>query len=199
MIRALRAMLSMYSWHYPTALVYMLQSTEYEVVPYLSWYLRTVDFNRVTYRRTLNRTRSARWLLLGLRAGMLLQVITGLVFIVAWYVYGALGAWQFGLAIILIYPMLWAHLVVIPLLAGKWFIIKPRQQRYIRQSEQLFKAHPGAKIAILGSYGKTSMKELLLTVLGEGKKVAATPANKNVAISHAYFARKLVGEEDIVI
>jgi UDP-N-acetylmuramoyl-tripeptide--D-alanyl-D-alanine ligase len=29
--------------------------------------------------------------------------------------------------------------------------------------------------------------------------VAATPANKNVSISHAYFARKLTGSEDIII
>jgi UDP-N-acetylmuramoyl-tripeptide--D-alanyl-D-alanine ligase len=39
----------------------------------------------------------------------------------------------------------------------------------------------------------------LLTVLSEGKKVAATPANKNVSISHAYFARKLQGDEDILV
>jgi UDP-N-acetylmuramoyl-tripeptide--D-alanyl-D-alanine ligase len=43
------------------------------------------------------------------------------------------------------------------------------------------------------------MKELLNTVLSEGKKVAATPANKNVAISHAYFAAKLKGDEDILL
>ncbi len=50
-----------------------------------------------------------------------------------------------------------------------------------------------------GSYGKTSMKEILLTVLAEGKKVAATPANMNVATSHAKFARGLKGDEEVVI
>jgi UDP-N-acetylmuramoyl-tripeptide--D-alanyl-D-alanine ligase len=43
------------------------------------------------------------------------------------------------------------------------------------------------------------MKELLLTVLSEGLNVAATPANKNVASSHAIFASKLQGDEDVLI
>ncbi|MBC7708236.1 hypothetical protein H7Y63_03365, partial [Polaromonas sp.] len=59
--------------------------------------------------------------------------------------------------------------------------------------------HPGAKIAVAGSYGKTTMKELLATVLSEGLDVAATPANKNVSSSHAYFARKLTGTEDVLV
>ena len=43
------------------------------------------------------------------------------------------------------------------------------------------------------------MKELLNTVLSEGLKVRATPANKNVSISHARFAAKLTGDEDVLI
>jgi UDP-N-acetylmuramoyl-tripeptide--D-alanyl-D-alanine ligase len=43
------------------------------------------------------------------------------------------------------------------------------------------------------------MKELLHTVLSQGKKVAATPANKNVSISHARFASKLEGDEEVLI
>jgi len=43
------------------------------------------------------------------------------------------------------------------------------------------------------------MKELLFNVLSEGKRVAATPANKHVASSHAQFARTLTGDEDILL
>lgn len=63
----------------------------------------------------------------------------------------------------------------------------------------LFSKHPGTRIAVAGSYGKTTMKEILLTVLSEGKKVAATPATKNVPISHAKFAQSLKGDEEILI
>ena len=194
-----RSLLSLYGWRYPVALVYMLQSTEYQARPYLFWYWQTTNFSRVTYRRTLDRTRAARLLLFALRLGMFAQIVAGLVFIALWYWNDLAGGWQFGAALLLAYPIVWAHLVVLPLIVGRFLIVKPKQRRVIRSSEKIFKKHPGMILAVVGSYGKTSMKELLLTVLGGSKKVAATPANKNVSISHAYFARKLAGDEDLVI
>lgn len=195
----IRGLISLYSWHYPQALVYMLQSTEYQALPYLRWYWQTSNFSTVTYRRTLERTRAARLLLLVLGTGMLLQIALGILFVGLWYWRDFMGGWQFGLALLLAYPIVWAHLVVVPLVLGRLFIVKPKQRKAIRRSEKIFASTKGAVLAIVGSYGKTSMKELLLTVLSGDKNVAATPANKNVAISHAYFARQLKGDEDIVI
>lgn len=195
----IRGLISLYSWRFPTVLVYMLQNTEYYPGAYLRWFWRTSNFSRVMYRRQLDRTGAARLLLQALRLGMLLQIIAGLALIYGWKTNGLEGGWQFGLALLLGYPLVWAHLVVLPLVAGRLLIVNPRQRRLIRQSEKIFKDHRGIKLAIAGSYGKTSMKELLLTVLGEGKKVAATPANKNVSISHAYFARQLTGQEEVLL
>lgn len=195
----IRSLFSLYSWRYPSALVYMLQSTEYYVRPYLAWFWQTNNFNAVAKRRTLNYTKAARLLLLALRFGMLTQILVGLALLCWDYKYDVVGGWQFGLASVLGYPVVWAHLIIVPLVLGRLFIAKPKQARLIRASEQIFKKHPGVKLAIAGSYGKTSMKELLLTVFQEGKSAVATPANKNVAISHAYFARKLSGKEDVVI
>jgi UDP-N-acetylmuramoyl-tripeptide--D-alanyl-D-alanine ligase len=195
----IRGLLSLYWWRYPEALVYMLQSNEYHASPYLKWYWQTQDFTKVTYRRTLDKTKAARLLLLALRAGMLLQLALGLLLIALWKWNDLEGGWQFGLALVLAYPLVWAHLVVVPLELGRLFIIKPRHRKAIHRSEKVFKKHQGVILAIAGSYGKTSMKELLLTVLGSDKKVAATPANKNVAISHAHFAHTLSGDEDVVI
>jgi UDP-N-acetylmuramyl pentapeptide synthase len=195
----IRGLFSLYSRRYPAVLVYMLQNTEYQALPFLKWFWRTNDFSKVTYRRSLDYTGPAKMLLRALRLGMLLQIVIGLLLLVLWYRRGMLGAWQFGLALILSYPLIWAHLAVIPLVLGRTFIIKPRQHRRIKRSEKIFQEHTAVRLAIAGSYGKTSMKELLLTVLSEGKKVAATPANKNVAISHAHFASKLTGDEDIII
>lgn len=195
----IKGLLSLYSWRYPHALVYMLQSNEYQAVPYLKWYWQTTNFSRVAYRRTLESTKAARMLLLALRAGIILQVVVALVLIALWYWKDLTGGWQFGAALLLSYPIIWAHLVVLPLILGRTFIVKPRQKKAVKRSEAIFREHKGVIVAIVGSYGKTSMKELLLTVLSGGKKVAATPANKNVAISHAYFAQKLDGSEDIAI
>jgi UDP-N-acetylmuramyl pentapeptide synthase len=193
------AIISLYSWNYARVLVYMLQSTEYRVSPYMDWYWRTQNFSHVMYRRDLVITRPARLLLVALRAGMFAQIVAGFVLVGLWKFDGFIAGWQFGLALILSYPVVWAHLAVVPLLLGRWFVIVPREHRLIRKSETIFAGHTGIKIAVAGSYGKTSMKEVLLTTLGEGKKVAATPANKNVGISHALFARGLAGDEDILI
>ncbi len=190
---------SLYNLKFPTVLVYMLQATEYQIGPYVAWVNRTHNFNSVIQRRTLDRTTAVRLLLWGIRLGIGLQVTSGLVLIY-------LGQWQhltggvyFGLAVIVAYPLIWTYAAVLPLLIGRQLIVVPREQRLVAESAKIFAAHRGAKIAIAGSYGKTTMKELLATVLAEGKKIAASPANKNVATSHAHYARKLAGDEDVLI
>jgi UDP-N-acetylmuramyl pentapeptide synthase len=189
----IRAIISLYRPSFLTAIVYMLQSTEYQPKAYLSWFWRTNNFAGIMYRRTLERTKAARSLLAALRFAALVVCVAS-----ALLVY--LGQWHFGVALLLVCPVLLAHVVVLPLVLGRIFIVAPRSRKLIQQSEQIFKHHTGEKLAIAGSYGKTSMKELLLTVLSAGdKKVVATPANKNVAISHAYFAKHLKGDEDVVI
>ncbi len=193
------AVISPYSPGYVATLAYMLQSTEYRAGPYLAWYWRTQDFSKVAKRRQLDRTRAARLLMLALALGIVVQIAAGLVLLALWRWHGLAGGWAFGLALLISYPVVWAHLAVVPLVLGRTLIVRPRERQLVRQSERIFKEHPAAKVAIAGSYGKTSMKELLLTVLREGKRVAATPANKNVAVSHAQFAHSLTGDEDILL
>lgn len=189
----------MYSLRYPTVLVYMLQNTEYHVGPYLRWFWQTSRFDKVMYRRALDRTKAARLLLLAVRLGIALQVALG-VFLVILGINGTMtGGVAFGIAVIISYPAVWAHVVTVPLVLGRTLIVQPRQRAAVRASKARFAAFDGPKIAVAGSYGKTSMKELLLTVLSEGKIVAATPANKNVAISHAEFINRLKGDEEILI
>lgn len=198
-MKQLRNFLSMYSVHYPAAIVFMLQSTEYQAKPYLAWYWRTYNFSTVMVRRTLDYTKAARLLLLALRSAMLVQIIIAAIFTgygiqSSEWIYISVGA-----VLIILNPVIWAHLLTVPLMLGRKLISEPQEKQLVKESEAIFSAHPGVKIAVAGSYGKTTMKELLLTVLGESKIVAATPANKNVSISHAYFARKLTGEEEVLI
>ncbi len=199
----MKSLASLYSLRYPTSLVYMLQNVEYEAWPYLKWYWRVPDFRTVMYRRTLDRTGAAKLLLLALRVGMVMQIAVGIGLVAAWYAYGWLlnswPVWWIGAILIVTYPIIWALLAVVPLTLGKILIVLPRQRQLINQAEHIFQSHKGVKLAIVGSYGKTSMKELLLTVLSQSKNVAATPANKNVSISHAVFATKLNGDEDVLL
>lgn len=195
----IRALISLYSPHYPIVLVYMLQSVEYRTVPYLRWFWQTQDFSKVENRGHLHRTLPARLLLMSLAVGILLEVGIGLLLVYFWFTYSVAGFWGLGLALIIGYPIIWAHMIVLPLLLGRLVLIWPRNLLRMHRAEQMFRYHAAEKIAIVGSYGKTSMKELLLTVLGEGLRVAATPANENVALSHALFARQLTGAEDVLL
>jgi UDP-N-acetylmuramoyl-tripeptide--D-alanyl-D-alanine ligase len=195
----IRELISIYRPSYPKVLVYMLQSSEYRATPYLQWLRRTKDFTRVMHRRTLDRTKAARLLLLALRAGIALQLLLGLllIYLGGWHHLG--GGIPLGLAVIISYPLVWAYLLVVPLVAGRELVQAPNEQKAVHTSRAHFAKHGGIKIAVAGSYGKTTMKELLNTVLSQGLNVAATPANKNVSSSHAQFAKKLSGDEDVLI
>jgi UDP-N-acetylmuramyl pentapeptide synthase len=195
----MKRLLSVFSLRYPSAIAYMLQSTEYMAGPYLAWYWRTADFNVVMHRRSLDNTQVARMILLFLRVGIGLSWLVGFAAIIfglsrgesRWYGGGALG--------ILLAPLFWAHAAVPVVVVARKLLIEPRQARLRNETRAILNKHPGITIAVAGSYGKTTVKELLATVLAEGKTVAATPGNRNVASSHAAFARTLTGGEEVVI
>jgi UDP-N-acetylmuramoyl-tripeptide--D-alanyl-D-alanine ligase len=190
---------SLYSPNYSRTLVYMLQSTEYAVEPYLKWVWRTKDFSSVMRRRTLNKTKAARLLLLSLRLGILLELALGCLLVYLGLKHHLSGGAYFGVALIIVYPFIWAYLLIVPLTLGRLFITGPAQAKQIEDASIIFADHKAIKIAVAGSYGKTSMKELLNTVLSEKFKLAVTPANKNVSSSHAKFAKSLQGDEEILV
>lgn len=195
----MRALLSLYRPRYVAAIVYMLQNTEYKARPYLAWYWRTADFSKVMYRRQLEPTRAAKLLVWTLAACMVAEVVLGVALIFFGAQGKAPGGVYFGAALVVAYPVVWAHAIIALVALGRVLIVTPRYRAMIVAAEKTYATHPGMKLAVVGSYGKTSMKELLATVLGAHAKVAATPANKNVTISHARFAETLAGDEDIVI
>lgn len=191
---------SMYRPSYARSLTYMLQSVEYQALPFLGWFWATRNFSNIEYRRQLQLTGAAKIIKLGVQICLLLLYAIGLSMILADVLeWTKLLIWPFGASIIAVTPLLTAHLLLLPILFGKWFVVNPRRRRYLAKSEIIFARHPGVKIAIVGSYGKTSMKELLNTVLGSELLVAATPANENVAISHARFAHTLSGKEAVLL
>ncbi len=184
---------------YPATLVYMLQSTEYHGVPYLKWFWRTRNFDNVARRRSLNRTQVAKALYAILVLGFILQMLAGTILVLLGLTDRLAGGLFLGLAVFISYPIVWAHLIVIPNELGRLLIIKPRHKKQQAFTQQVFGQHPATVIAVAGSYGKTTTKEILKTVLSVGLKVAATDANKNVATEHAKLARGLSGDEDVVI
>src|SRR5579871_5031288 len=178
--KIIQAIASTYKPSIAPTLIYMLQASEYQVKPYLKWFWRTDNFSVVMHRRTLDKTRRAKALLLLLRGGMLLQVAVAL-WLLGWGLANHKpGIPQLAVAVFILTPVVWAHLIVLPILIARETIVKPVNKKNVRGSKKLFGGTKAVKIAVAGSYGKTTMKEILLRVLSEGKTVAATPANKNV-------------------
>lgn len=192
--------ISIYKPKYPKTIVYMLQATEYNIPSFLSWVIRTKNFSTVMHRKALVMTRPARLLLAMMWMGMLAQVALGVYLgYRSYHIHQSLIGPGIIILFLLATPIVWTYLIVSLLLIGRWLVIKPYYRYRIKKSEKIFATHKGAKIAIAGSYGKTTMKEILFTIFSEGMKVAATPGNRNVAISHAQFSDMLAGDEDILI
>lgn len=166
---------------------------------YLRWLHRTTDFSVVIKRRQLDMTKKARLLLLVLRISALaifLGVVAGIVMTVTTNNY----LWAvFSVLLALAAPHILSYGILIPLFIGWLFVQKPRERTIIQRARKSLAAHTGYRIAIAGSFGKTTAKEILLTVLSEGKKVAATPGNMNTAIGISRFVQKLSGNEEVLI
>lgn len=177
----------------------MLQATEYDVRAYLKWVHQVDDFRRVMHRRSLDNTSVARAFVLFLRIGIGMQLFLAIALLVYAWSADSVVATSTSTVLLLSAPIVWALLVIFPLIIAKHFIISPRQQKMRTETKRIMGEHNAVKIAVAGSYGKTTMKELLATVLSEGKRVSSTPGNKNVSTAHFQFARALEGDEEVLV
>jgi UDP-N-acetylmuramoyl-tripeptide--D-alanyl-D-alanine ligase len=169
----------------------MLQQFEYDTGKFTRWLLAYPNLFAARKRGVFVRTTRAKFMhLLAYTVYALWIVLVTLVVLD--------GELTYGLALLLAVPV--TGYVLIGLTACMQLaVVNPRQNREITKAKQRLSQSKAVRIAVLGSFGKTSMKELLLTVLSEGKKVAATPGNKNVLISHARWVNTLAGDEDVLI
>ena len=187
---------SRYRPRYIRSLVYMLQASEYDIRDYLKWYHRTKDFARVERRKYLVKTGKAL-LLLGIAWILLLSLYSAAVFL--WWRSDAPFAPFLALILLLFVPFLLAYLIVIPLGIIQFFIQRPAEYFLLKQTQKQLARHKAVKIAIAGSFGKTSMREILKTVLSEGKKVAAPPQSFNTALGIRQFVKGLGGDEEVLL
>lgn len=177
----------------------MLQGSEYNINNYFNWLNRTKDFSSVTKRRKLDYTKKASLLLI--TAWMILLCIYALAvyMIIKSYISMNIIITLWGIILLMISPVIIAYGVVIPLFIGQKLIQNPRQQKILKDARGILSKHSAFKIAVAGSYGKTTAKEILQTVLGEAKKVAHTPGNMNTPIGISRFIKKLDYKEDVLV
>lgn len=192
----IRSFLSRYRPVYIRSLVYMLQQSEYNIRDYLKWYYRTKDFSRVEQRRHLVKTPKA--ILLMITGWIILLVFWGLEIVLLWF--GNTPYWGLAaLALILLAPSLVAYLITLPLALARFFIQRPIEYFLLKQTQKKLAGHTAVKIAIAGSFGKTGMREILKTVLSQGKKVAAPPESFNTPLGIRKFVQGLKGDEEVLV
>jgi UDP-N-acetylmuramoyl-tripeptide--D-alanyl-D-alanine ligase len=195
LVRGIKNWLSRYHLCYPRSLIYMLQASEYNIRDYLTWYHQTRDFTHIEKRKQLEMTLKAKVLL-----GLAWLTLIFWTIAIMWYVSstGSDVPLVVGAIIVILSPFYLPYLIFIPLLIIK-IIQKPVECWIINQAQQKLKNHKAIKIGIAGSFGKTTMREILKTVLSEGKKVAAPKHNFNTPLGISQFVKTLTGDEDILI
>lgn len=192
----MRRFISRYHPRFVCSLVYMLQASEYNVRDYLSWLSRVEDFTAVEKRKHLVKTKKALALLV--LASVCLVALYG-VAIAVLFAYAFPMGIIFFLAFVLVAPVLLEYAILVPLLFLQIFIQGPIARKKIQRVRRILEKHPATKIGIAGSFGKTSMREILRTVLMEGKKVAAPGGSHNTPLGIAAFVETLTSDEEVLI
>lgn len=182
----------LYTPKFTINLVYMLQSVEYNVRDFMAWMRRNPDLRFVQKRRSLVWTSKAVILvLLGWGIGAV-ALIVGIIAILQ-------GLLLIGIVCILLCPVFQVIILVVGIKLGYVLVQQRQERKIISKASKILSSHPGVKIAIAGSYGKTTMKEILRTILDEGLHVAASHGNMNTPLGISRLANKLDGSEDVLI
>jgi UDP-N-acetylmuramoyl-tripeptide--D-alanyl-D-alanine ligase len=187
-------LLSRYHPRYVRSLIYMLQACEYSVRDFFAWLSRVRDFRRVERRKHIEWTAKAKalaavaWAFI---AAMVLIIVLGIV---------SDSDIPHVVAVLLIIatPLMLPYVLAAAVEVGQLLQLPMEAYRLSVAKKQLA-AHRGIKIAIAGSFGKTSMREILRTVLSEGKSVAAPGGSENTPLGVARFVNQLKGDEEVLI
>ena len=157
------------------SLIYILQRESYDARRFLFFVYRDWRWWSLEKRQAIVWTAKAKFLYFSvLFSGLILVLIL---------IY-CLQAWAL-IPIVLLIPLLPLFiLLILTLLFPVDYILK---RRLVARAKRELAKTKVKVIGITGSYGKTSLKEILSTVLSSGYKIMATPDNINTDLGIANF------------
>ncbi len=191
----MKKFLSKYSLKFPKSLVYMLQASEYNSEEFFVWLRGVSNFKTVENRKSLVNTSKAILLLC-------FSYLIFIFFILVSFNYLIFAESQFGLALFVFFILATPYITIFATVAFSSLLNilqKPIERSIIKNATEKLRKHKAMKIAIAGSYGKTTMKEILFAILSQSKNVRATPENKNTPLGISRFVDTLDGNEEILI
>lgn len=173
----------------------MLQASEYNISEFFHWAKRATDFNKVEERKHLNPTLKA--MVLYTFSVVVFASCFAFIFFVL-LAFSGIFSYIFAFVSFLLTPYITLYFTV---LFSTFLSVlqKPVERMIINKAKEKLANQKGVRIAIAGSYGKTSMKEILKTVLEKNKKIKATPDNKNTPLGISRFVDTLEGDEEALI
>ncbi len=104
----------------------------------------------------------------------------------------------FRYSILCLTPILVPFVLLIAYLINNPFE-KLINNHYIKKAKQTIASFKGKKIAITGSFAKTSVKEILTTILSEKYSVLKTPLSYNTPLGIAKAVRRLNNSYDVFV
>ena len=182
-----KAILRLYSFAIAHTLVVALRARQSSLLAYLSWFWRSK-----TFRSSGSLQKTDRLLVVLLFAIMLLQIVAGVSLLIDWALYGSVGYWAFGLALLVSYPLLAAMALALSVALYRlaYYVIRPKKLGKIviarlleRQVKRLRKKHKFTVVAIAGSIGKTSTKLAVAQLLSQRLRVRYEAGNYNDRIT----------------
>lgn len=192
----IRSLLTRYHPRYPRSLTYLLQASEYDINAYFAWFRRVADFRTVEQRKQLVFTKKAVLILIGI---WISQIALYALFAAALVMSDTALAQLVAAVLFLATPTLIGYAIPLPVALLTFVAQKPIELVLTRRARQKLRGMVAVKIGIAGSFGKTSMREILKTVLAEGKKVAAPPGSHNTVLGICRFIEGLQGDEEVII
>lgn len=188
----LKRILSYWTPKAPLLFVYMLQQVGYEADKFALWVFSLPSLHKLQRRGQLQRTKRAAVSVVISYLGWSLPIIMAI-----WLsIQSGQAVW---LGLMLLAPLSSITLLSLVSVGLQVGFVDPRFRQTARNAEAKLDLSSATRIAVLGSYGKSTMKELLLAVLSEKYNTAATPENKNVLVSQARWVMELSGKEEILI
>jgi len=192
----LRPILGLYGWQMPASLVNTLRANKYSGIKALRWFWRTDTFKTKGRLGDVDHS-----LVVVLWLCMLGQIAAGVALLIDWARFGTAGTWEFGAALLLSYPIVWAHLVIAAALACKlaYYVAHPKKCGRDMvcavlewQVRRLRRRHKFTVVAVVGSVGKTSTKAAIADLLGQTLRVRYQAGNYNdrVTVPLVFFGHR---------
>lgn len=197
------AVINYYHPEYLPSLVYLLERNEYRIARYLKAFWTARSVGEYVGRRPTPNTRN-KALVFFVVLGGLLQALAGVMLLIFGGWNDVVGSIPIGLAIVISYPVVWAHMLAMAYAGHKllWMLLNPKTAGKIlvcrileRQVVQLRKKHKMTVIAVVGSVGKTSTKLAIAHTLEASRRVIYQSGNYNdrLTVPLVLFGRKLPG------